>query len=287
MRPNIQGRGRGRGSFSRGDGTRVGGGVNRGGANRGGGARAVAKSGPAKGFSYALNWKPKRGARGASNNPSRGRIGKKVAHIPVSSALQDHMSRNEMHTSTSVSTLEAKDDSEFESGTLVHDSEPAGITHTESGDAVTGSDAEDSDQNDMNSDDDSEEDAQPTKRAKLARRPIKPKGKKGKIFADQSQMMDLIDSLNVKEEETIGRKLAKRATSHQLEKERNKKILQRKVEKKQEMIQIKKDLVEKEKTKRKDRKDAAAAVAEMAKEAAQLAGTAAAPKKVRFGDALK
>ncbi|KAH9265803.1 hypothetical protein BASA83_010935 [Batrachochytrium salamandrivorans] len=163
-------------------------------ANRGGGARAVATSGPAKGFSYALNWKPKRGARGASNNPSRGRIGKKVAHIPRTSW---HNTYRKWVRSVGVTVVRRI--------------------------GVTGSDAEDSDQNDMNSDDDSEEDAQPTKRAKLARRPIKPKGKKGKIFADQSQMMDLIDSLNVKEEETIGRKLAKR-------------------------IQIKKDLVEKEKT---------------------------------------
>ncbi|KAL2912206.1 hypothetical protein HK105_208274 [Polyrhizophydium stewartii] len=106
----------------------------------------------------------------------------------------------------------------------------------------------------------------------------KPSGKKGKKFADQAQMLSLIDALGSKEEATIERKLVKRAAFHKKEKEREKQMQKRKAEKKRELNNVKKELLEKEKNKRKERKSDAAAIAEAA--AAQaLAG----PKKtVKF-----
>ncbi|KAJ8327479.1 hypothetical protein QVD99_007983 [Batrachochytrium dendrobatidis] len=228
----------------------------------------IVKSKPAtplrKTFSHQLNWKAQNAYAMARSGQTVGRVGKKLAGTAdrlacVANKPSDTESEQSDTTKTQV------------------------VSHTLSTEKQQ-HDQEAMDTDEENETDDDQSDDQSKTKTKPSRRPIKPKGKKGKKFADQSQMLGLIDALNVKEEETIGKKLAKRAAVHKIEKEKTKRILQRKQDRKKEMAQVKKNLVEQEKNKRKERKVAAAAVAaaNSALEAAQLAGTAPIIKRVRF-----
>ncbi|KAI8929627.1 hypothetical protein BC831DRAFT_443413 [Entophlyctis helioformis] len=141
--------------------------------------------------------------------------------------------------------------------------------------AMAGAVQQDSSDDGDESDDAGEDTQAPVRKP---RRVIKPKGKKGKKFADQSAMLALVDSLNSKEEQTIERKLAKRAVVHQALQKREDKAEARQQEKRAELTEVKKKLADQSKNKRKERKEVKATAA-----AAIAAKAASGPRKqVRF-----
>ncbi|KAJ3352099.1 hypothetical protein HDU83_008377 [Entophlyctis luteolus] len=98
------------------------------------------------------------------------------------------------------------------------------------------------------------------------------KGKKGKIFASQAEMLSIIDTINAVEESKIETKLEKRKVVHELVKQREEKERERVKEKRREVEAKKKEILD-IKQKRKGKRQKAASKSEDNKPSA---------KRVRF-----
>jgi hypothetical protein len=82
-------------------------------------------------------------------------------------------------------------------------------------------------------------------------------GKKGKVFIDQSQMLDLVEQINQKEDSTIERKIQRhvililiQAKVKEMENEQKTKARLKKQDKRKELQEAKKELLQKNKRKR-------------------------------------